>query len=470
VGFVALACLSDPAIAAVWEVSPSVSLGVTHTDNVLLQAAPRESDTTVQATPGVDLTGRGVDSRVNLSYRLYSQRSFQDADRDELSQQLRTSLDTEMVRDLFYVTAAAGVERQVEDPTGPIDLGQSGTINRRDVTTMTIHPYLQKDLATWDVRMLLGYQYDKVGYEGSEPDSATGTGEISLASGPSDDAFAWSLRYALQRVRYDDDRVPDRRFERIDLDTRYRLTPEVHLLAAAGEENNEYEHADVLDAPEGRSWSGGIAWFPTPRTQMEARYGKRFFGTTRYAQVSHQAARVRLGYTHSEDITTRRQEQVQRTTFLLTDEAGNPVLDQITGQPILAQIEAPVVVDEVFVQRRNSASVGLVGTRTFLNLEYFNERRHYQTSNTRERTNGASAGFNWQMAGRTQLEAQVVFSKTDFFDGSRTDLRIQSLSIERPTGIRSALYGAVRHSDQIGSGGAGDYEANVVTLGFSWRY
>jgi uncharacterized protein (PEP-CTERM system associated) len=271
-------------------------------------------------------------------------------------------------------------------------------------------------------------------------------------------------------VRYDDDRVPDRRFERIDVDGRYRLTPEVLLLGAIGNENNEYEHADTLEAPEGRSWNAGLAWSPTPRTQMEARYGKRFFGTTRFAQVSHQAARVRLGYIHSEDITTREQQQVRRTTFLLTDDLGNPVLDQITGQPILAEIEVPVVIDEVFVQRRNSTTVGLVGTRASLDFVYFDERRHFQASNARERADGASASFNWRMAGHTQFRVQVLYTETDFSDGSRTDLRIQSLSVERPIQSRSTLRGTVHHSDQAGSGGAGDYEANVVTLSFSWRY
>ncbi|MED5595396.1 TIGR03016 family PEP-CTERM system-associated outer membrane protein [Janthinobacterium sp. P210006] len=292
--------LPAPAGAVDWLVVPSLRLRESYTDNaVLAPQAQARSDFITEIAPVLALIGSGPRLQVHLDY---SWRKFHYLHRpDTDTHQLQASTEAELVKDWLHVEARAGVSRQNVSPFGPqiID-GLPGSGNESTVRTTMLSPYLRhrfRAVGTAELRYtrstvasggdLLGMHSDEV--------------QMLLSGEPRGNGWSWNASY--DRRNTQNSKLAPERMERSSVGLRYPFSSKWAATASAGTEKEGYA-SSTGKAPQGRFWSVGGVWTPSPRTSVAFSTGRRFFGQT-YSLDAHFLQRhTNWSLNYSENITT----------------------------------------------------------------------------------------------------------------------------------------------------------------------
>ncbi len=163
-----------------WRITPRLEVRQTVTDNVTL--APQgqeESDAVTEINPIISMRGTGRRLNLNLNYRLQSLFYAQDSDRNDVRHQLGATANVELVKERFFIEAAASVRQANIFNTGRVARDNvTVTGNRSDVASASIEPIWRE---RWG------------GYADTE------------------------LRYRTQAFRADTDNIADSNFDEVNL-------------------------------------------------------------------------------------------------------------------------------------------------------------------------------------------------------------------------------------------------------------
>ena len=342
--------------AAEWRLTPSIDLTETYTDNVTLNSGS-ESDWISQINPALSLTGKGRRLDLKFGYRMQNILYAGDSDRNNTNHQLNTKIKATLAPRWLFLDASSTLSQQVLSPDENVGIGNLGVVSgREDVLVTSISPYIATRLSN---RVLGDFRFthDRVSYGGNAAaDSSSDQVSLSLQSAKAFGAWTWALRYTEQDTKYSgqsttQNRENQKRQDTV-LDLGYQLSARIRLTGQVGYEDNDYQLDVNSDEPQDRYWTLSAVWSPGLQTTLTASGGRRYFGRTWKLDWSHQARRHSWQLAYDENLTTRRQLQLEQRDVLIFDQNGSPIIDPVTQSQLIFPANVLVPTDEVFLNRR----------------------------------------------------------------------------------------------------------------------
>jgi uncharacterized protein (PEP-CTERM system associated) len=445
-----LLLLSGNARAVEWTFTPRLGVSETYSDNIRLAPRGQErSDYVTQITPGISLIGVGPRLKLTANYSLQTLFYANDSNNNTHNHLLDAYGNAELVENLFFLDAKAGISQQNISLQGarPAD-NINITGNRTEVRTLSLSPYLRKNfgtMATGEAR----YTHEEVDVStGGLLDSTTDRVNLRLDSGPAYTRLGWGLSFYKEKVDFASFQEVEREVYTGSL--RYLLRPGFTLLGNGGWEKNTYLYSGPK--PDGSFWSAGFSWAITPRSELNASVGRRFFGNTYALGFSHRARRTVWNLNYSQDIiTTPSQFFIPSTgdtasylNQLLVSSIPDPIIRQqfvanlMLQSGIPSQLFSPLnfLSNQAFLEKKLLGTVALNGARNTIVLNLFDQIRDASAigavtspilgnndfaSSGRIEQRGGSALWNYRFAPRTSMNVGAGYSRNIFSDIDRED-------------------------------------------------
>lgn len=488
--------VSQHAVAE-WQVSPSLQIRETYTDNVRLDPPGRERDEFVtEVNPGIAVRANSARSRIDLGYRMQNVIYGFDMDSVSTHHQLSARGSTEFVEDLFGIDARASIAQQVLDGRERVGFDNINSIDRDDVVTLGISPHLRFRIADW-AQARLRYDVEQLEYSGSAlSDSTTYTVTATLASGTALPRVGWNLNYSNQRQELG--AAEDSERENATGGVSYRFSRRLSVLGQAGWENNDIR-TTRRDVRDGTWWSAGFGWRPnrrlyvegltgnnntqarvdyTPsvRTSMALGYRLRDVGlnpgVSWDAKVSHRARMLTTSLRYLEESTnTQLVQQAGRAVYFLRDAEGDYVRDASTGLPRFFLLDVFTLTDEEFIRKRGELAFHVHRARTDGSLVLFHERREFELAREPEEGFGLDTSVAWRMAPRTKLLADAGWQHQDFgLSGQLDDIWDVGVGVSRRVNRNIDTNMEYRHTERESNLVNREYRENRITAGVNIRF
>ena len=480
-----------PAWAAKWDLVPSLAVNETYTDNVSLASdAFKQSDWVTQVVPRILIRGTGPGLKLTVDYApqlTYYARDLQD--KNGVYQNGNATLNAELAEKLLFIDAGANVGQQNVSLQGPLSSSNVNTTgNRATVKSFYLSPYFQHDFGA-EVRAELRYRYSATDSDqaGATQDSSTNALALLLASGSTYKVLSWGLDYNLGKTEYDSQLNPDLDSETILGRARYLITPSLGLLARGGYES--YKRGDVIPESKGWGWAGGFDWSPSPRTNLTALTGRRFYGPYSNVALRHRARLLEFRAGYDESVTTTTQQffvpAVGDTSVYLDQLFANTIPDPVARQDavntaisqlgIPSSLNAPVnyYSNNLFVQKRLNGSIALRGVRNTVIANVFTFRRQAIVGSTflpgsvnpdnNTQQIGGSLSWSLKMTSRDGLSVLGAYSRNEFKGTSRVD-DVTDLGIRYTRQFQPKFLGALsyRRQERDSTQGGANYTENAV--------
>ncbi|MEG2964399.1 MAG: TIGR03016 family PEP-CTERM system-associated outer membrane protein, partial [Janthinobacterium sp.] len=125
--------------------------------------------------------------------------------------------------------------------------------------------------------------------------------ELLLSGEPRGNGWTWNASHDVRRTQ--DSKLAPVRMQRSSVGLRYPFNSRWSATASGGMEKEGYISTSGK-APEGRFWSLGGVWTPSPRTSVAFSTGKRFFGNTYSLDATFLQRHTNWQLNYSENITT----------------------------------------------------------------------------------------------------------------------------------------------------------------------
>lgn len=377
---VAVSCFSLPAQAGKWDITPSVSLSETATDNVALSATQKRSDLVTDISPGIRIAGRGDRVKLHFDYQLHNLIHAQDSSRDRTRNSLNAFGTLEAVEDWLFIDANGTITEQSISAFGATSPSNaSANDNSTEASNYRVSPYIRGsfgDLANYQLRYAKSTSSAK---SSALADTSNGEWAANLHGTTGLAALGWSVDATRQSASYGNGRSTEA--DRLRGMLTYQFDPQFRASLIGGRESNDYASL----AKESQTTHGwGLEWIPTERTQVSLSKEKRFFGDAQSINLSHRTARTVWRFSDSKDVSVLPNQLAtvglgsmydlfynlfapQLAEQFPSDPVGlsNAILQilQANGIPPTQQVVGGFLTSRVSVQRRRSLSLALVGVR-----------------------------------------------------------------------------------------------------------
>ena len=273
----------------------------------------------------------------------------------------------------FRIHGQATYTDAIIDPSRSYNYGGSGLFdqnNLSEVATASISPDLSHEFRHF--RLDARYTYGRVWYldapdRSDQPifslyqdDSVDQNALVSVSTRDADRGATARAYYEWQDSDFEN--TVGYRYERAGAEVGLRLTRTLRFVADGGAES-DLDESTTDGGLDSSFWHAGLVWRPDERTEVEARYGDRFFGESWSARVSRDTkwVTVRVSYQEDPQVETRR-------IGINFDPNEFPILDPgslsgFTSYP--------------FVGKDAVATVLAEGARTKLRLDLYDRRKDY---------------------------------------------------------------------------------------------
>lgn len=487
---------APPAVALDWLVAPSVRLRESYTDNALLAPPGQEkSDFITEIAPAIALIASGPRLQLHLdaSWRKFMSRQRAGSD----TVQLQAGANSELVRDWFYLDGHASISRQNVSPFGaPVIDALPDSSNQSSVRATVVSPYLRHRFRGLGLAEL---RYTRADVSSENNLLSTHSDELQLLLGgePRGRGWTWNASYDLRRT--EDKVLPPQRKERASVGLRYPFSRTWSGTASVGAEKEGYEASNGRD-PQGRFWSVGGVWTPSPRTSVAFSTGRRFFGQTYSLDARFLQRHNNWSLQYSEDITTMPAQFLR-----LGDSDAASLLDQL-WLGIFPNAQDRRLRIDAFL--RNANTQGPLGSLNYFSHRYYLQKqlklnlaratpkstlilgmsavdRTAQTNSgidsgllpeidlsTADRTRqlGASAGWSWRSSARGSVNLQAGYASTRSLSVPRRDDNL-TLTAGYSRVLRSNMTAAIDvRRTQHRSNRGGDFRENGVSATLTMRF
>ncbi|MBS1229924.1 MAG: hypothetical protein H6R17_3201 [Proteobacteria bacterium] len=370
-----LVCVSLPAAAGEWTITPMVSVNETATDNVNLVATNRSSDLVTDVNPGLRIDGAGGRSKLHFDYQLHNLFYARNSDLDRSQNSLNALGTLEAAENWLFIEASAAIAQQSISAFGGATsstVNTNSSSNTTETGTYRVSPYMRGsfgNLADYLLRYNLSKYTTQYGDAfNSDTNELMGSlkGDTALAS------LGWMLDARSQTVKFGDGRNNELDLLRGILT--YKLDPQLRVLLIAGREANNYLTADKTAYT---TKGGGIEWAPTERTLASAIMENRFIGDTYHLIFSHITGGSVWKISKTRDVVV---QQNQQGSFAFDPVASSPPTS--SSAPVASNYTAssgsPLTINSmisgVTLQERGDVSFALLGARNTLTFAAFNSK------------------------------------------------------------------------------------------------
>lgn len=392
-------CATQATFGSDWRVTPTVSAGLTFTDNVNLSPA-KDSEFVLSVSPGVSVRKETGRLRVNADYSFQNVFYFSDSDRNTGYHQLSAGASAEVLPNRFFVDANASISQANISPFGLIGLDNTNrsdnrtTVKSFDISSRYVHRF--GSFATGQARYTHGESHYTDAFSTRVNDGLT----LNLDSGSRFNTVGWGLAYSKSNI---DSETQDWDSESVSGYLSYIYSPRLRFRVTGG-----YENIDVpttRNVPEGEFWSVGFDYAPGPLTSISAAYGKRFFGETKSLNLTRKGPHSTWLVSYSQDILN--QEVVlptAQTFFLVNPTTGAIQTDPLTGLPLVLRLVLFQRFSETFLTKNFDTSYIYQKGRSKITLSAFDRERDSQLRVLKIDERGANATWNWRVLPRTTAD------------------------------------------------------------------
>jgi hypothetical protein len=432
-----------------WQISPAISAVYSYIDNVDLSANQKNGDAIISIIPEITAAKKStrMDFAANYAVQVVRYRDNDQADNEYQSGGLLANF--KFVPEKFQLeTNAVYGQQPIAVATAPVppNVGFIST-NRTNVLTYYVKPILTLDHGKY-VAFYADYTYE--GFKADEVaagnDHVKNTKEhVALENPKSSQRLAWSFDY--QRNRFDITGA-DNQYTDTKLSLAYRVTPWFSLIASGGKEENEVTNS-LLGSGD-TYWKAGFSWQPSTRTAVTITHGKRFFGDSTYASISHKRHRTEFSLSYDETLTS--------TASIQISNAGTPTT------PLL-----PVVNDFV-LQKAFYLKFSGKSSKTEYGINLASQKLTYQTSLAREDYNTGNIFFEWRTSPRNSIrlgagrqEITLHDTNAKYYFDSREFKYSRNFSRRFSTTLTLANY------ENKSNTGLNEYTANYYGFTLTWR-
>ncbi|MCB1760181.1 MAG: TIGR03016 family PEP-CTERM system-associated outer membrane protein [Gammaproteobacteria bacterium] len=452
-----------------WESQAALTVRTVVSDNIHLSDDDKDSDINFRITPSIGLSKDGRYNRVRFNYGLSFQKYLDEAADEDLKHDLTASWHSELYRDLFYLDVNANAGQSLISNSGP---GTGDDINTTGNTTQTytysISPYIRRSLGSV-AELELRFKHDEVIHDNAASrDSSSQMFQLDLSSGRDFQKIGWNIDGSAKRVKRDGSGSDDK-YRKIRAEISYALNSNWRPHLYVGYEDNDF--TTNTDTPRDSIYGAGVTWTPGPRTTLRLEYGHRFYGRDGSFSLSHRQRRSVLTASFSRDITSSREELLQRQTFVLVDAFGNPVANPALAVGAIA-LDSPDLSNDIYIL--DSFRLGYtvqMGRRDTVDLSAHHSRRDNQRTGGEETRWGLGANwshsFTANLSGKLNLSWETADEGTGSGDDDRWSL---GLGVVQKLSERTSFSFDLRHANRDSSTPGSDYSENraTLTLSTSW--
>ena len=375
-----LALLMAPQCRADWRITPSVELRQIYSDNVKLDADPlARSQFITDLAPSLAIANHGPRLKLTAAFTThlfaYSSERVENTNRSQ--RQLAANARARLIEDLLFFDATASINQRAISAFGPqvANNGYAGA-NRAEVRTWRLSPYLAHHFgatATAELRYArdavasnnvgLGNRVGSVGNVGNSTgnslgDSIGNTVSASISSGPAFRTIGWGLRASHQNL--DSTRGGESTEDTASSQLNWHMSEALSVNASYG--YDKYNYQALAGATAGASYSLGLVWTPSRRTQLRASAGKRYYGNSYMLNAIHRSRHSVWNVSYNDAVTTSRGEFLRP---LSVDTAS--LLDGLFSATIADPVARQLAVDAYIRSNGLPAS-------TIQNSNYFGNR------------------------------------------------------------------------------------------------
>lgn len=487
--------VASPVNAATWRFDPTVNLKETYTDNVFLESDNERDDFITEITPGIRISGKGRYLQLDLDYQYQSLFYADDSSLNDEFHQLRAKLDAELIQDHLFLEADANYGQSTISNQGRTSNNNRNiTANRADTSVFRLSPIYRKSFAGL-VDTELQYTYSLVTVDAGAGDSESNQFRVRMNNGRKFSRFRWTFDYQKSDSERTDTAVasPDTQFESIRGNLSIPLSRKWSAIVEAGKEDNDFSTSrDRIDGdytaigvsyqPNSRflvELVGGerdrftLNWSPSPRTDIGFNFNSQNFGANSgdsvSAEINHRTRRSTWEVRYRDETTTSQDILLNDRVSVLLDSQGNPVIDPITNDPILVNLENLNLRDDVINRKRLDAAVSYNTAKSIFRIRLFSEDRTGElTGSVSEKSIGTSFSWNWRFAQRTEsiFTANLRNDKTSGTqsDSDSLDVSINIIRrISRSTSANIALQYVDRDSGS--NNVVNEYKENSISAG-----
>lgn len=486
-----------------FRVVPSINILETLTNNVdLAPAGQAQSDLVTQITPSVAFSESGrrfsLNGSISVPILLYA-RTGSEHNQTYVNGFLAGHV--EAIEKFFFVDASANASQQFISPFGPQPQSlANASQNRYTAATYTLSPYIKgvtdgnleyivRDDNTWTTA------YNTGGNSLNDTYYNNLTARISRAPTP----FGWSAEYDRTAVTFASQDPLLTQLAR--LRGYHQIDRQLQLNADVGYEDNDYTFSHFR----GPIYGVGGTWRPTDRTNLDAWWEHRFFGSSYMVNFTHRMPRSLWSVNASRGITTYPQQLATvpggfDTSAYLNQLFLTAIPDPVQRQAFIDQfirdrglpstITSPVAVysQQISLQEQASATIGLLGARNTILFSVFYLRQQPITAAGNELPGFLNALNNNTQVGTNvtwthNFPRNVLFALTGTFNRTESDVPqdapgfagttrqfYTTASLTMPLAANTSMNGGVRYSVFRSSTNPGYTEAAIfVSLNHAFR-
>ena len=392
--------------------SPSISAGMTYTDNVNLTHTDEESDLVYRWNADLSSGGAGISTqgsrlKTQLNYNISGLSYNQDNDLNDINHDLSATANAEIVKNAVFLDAFANTRGVLLDQNKNASSDRvSGSQNLTDTYTYGLKASWKKN---WDnyADSNISYDYNQVRFGGGASGSnSTGNSiNLVLASGSKFSRYFWDLNHNHNETSYDND-SPDTTTETSYVTLGFHYTRSLDLRVRLGYE----DYDNTVD--NGFGWTIGGNWHPNPRTTLDASWGERAFGRTAFLDFSHRRKRITWQLNYSDEITNSRGQLIANSQAI-NDVNANPD-DNQNANSNNSDVPLATYNSNLRLTRRLTGSASFQYTRSSFNLRLYAERLYFDDADNKDNENyGSSLNWGYRLGGKTSMNTRLFWDSLE---------------------------------------------------------
>jgi uncharacterized protein (PEP-CTERM system associated) len=447
----------DPAPAAQWRIQPRVTVDETWSDNVNLSGSNAQHDFITQVTPGVVVRGQGGRVTLDLDYQLGLVHYARGNGSRRFDHRLQADGTAELLKQRFFVdfSSTAGLVNTSSTGVQAVDAVSAGG-NTESFYTYSVNPYLVHHFGRYaDGRV--GVEHARVSNSDSASSTINGV-SVSFTSGRVFTTLPWTLDAGITRTSNSTGNDAETRY--LDGSVTYAFTRRYRVRLNAGYEDNDL--VGVGGDASGLTWRVTGIWTPTPRTDVEVGYGKRYFGNSFSVDASHRSRRALFTARYSEESTTSAARQLESRLVAFEDPFGNAL--QTPGlEPLSVETNTVTISDQTLISRRFGGDVALQLRRGSALVGIFHDSRDIGTGQGSETVYGADGRWTHSLSRQTSASLTGNWQRSDYDSPSRRDT-LWRLGLSLTHQIHRDVTGTIGYSrlDNSSTLSSNDYSENRV--------
>jgi len=490
-GWCALLLLALPAggaRSAEWTVTPTVTARISYTDNLFL-APPGQTQGvwTSELSPGIAVNASGPRLTLHLDYTLQQLDYSHDSEEpNRRNQQLNAGGHATLLDDWLFIDARAAITQQNISAFGP-QLSEPNQItgNSDTVHSSTLAPLLRhyfRGIATAQLR----YADDKVS-SGQLLSVRKRDSNIELTGDNGGHGWNWDLSTDRQDIA--DSALAPVTMSSSTLTLSFPVNSQLSYLVVGGEEKNDYHIANANT--QGRFWSLGLNWTPSPRTSVAASFGRHYYGNIQGLNAQYRMRSMFWQLSYADTISTTQAQILALApndvgNFLYQLWAGSIPDASLRIQTINAFLQLAKLLGpnagtvsyfshQYYLQKQWNLGTVYSSPKSTFALGYTSSGRTAQSSSgidsillgpsqvgldDRTRQNTLNAGWSWRMAPRSNLSLSASVGDVESISTGRRDRNgVLSLALNRQLRAKVSALIELHHARHDSNAG-GDYREN----------